>query len=191
METPNGDPGDTGRRVDVGTKVTYTVDDDTQVYAFGQVTVDRRDGIDRNDRIGVGGKRKLTGVVGVQGEISTGTSGIGALAALTYDPTADDHYYGGYRLDPDATRTTQLHGVDLGGVVLGAKRRYSDLVTAYAENNYDMFGKRRSLTSTYGVVYARQILDRGWWRRGGSDRRCGCERLRPQGPFARNDLQGR
>jgi len=164
METPGADPGKTGKRVDVGTKVTYAPDDDTELYAFGQVTADRRDGIDRNDRIGVGAKRKLTEIIGVEGEVSTGTGGIGALAALTYDPTADDHYYGGYRLDPSATRNTELHGVDLGGIVIGAKRRYNDMVSAYAENNYDMFGKRRSLTSTYGVLYT---PDKFWTVDGG------------------------
>ncbi len=152
-DEPTGEPGRNGQRVDLGTKVTYKPSDDTELYAFGQVTVDRKGGIDRNDRVGVGARQKLTEKIGVEGEISSGTSGIGALAAVTYDPTADDHYYAGYRLDPDAERRTELDGVNLGGVVVGARRRYSDALSAYAENNYDMFGLRRSLTSTYGLSY--------------------------------------
>jgi hypothetical protein len=154
LETPGGPAGRTGARLDAGARLTWQPNDDTKLYAFGQATAARWRGIDRNDRVGVGASRKLTQKVGVEGEVSTGTSGLGALAALTYDPTADDHYYVGYRLDPDALRTGHtLDGADLGGITVGARRRYNDLVTAFAENNYDMFGRRRALTSAYGVTY--------------------------------------
>jgi len=162
--TPVGPATGSGARLDAGARVTYTPDEDSKLYAFGQATVKQWRGIARNDRVGVGAARKLTDKIGVEGEISTGTSGIGALAALTYDPTADDHYYGGYRLDPDALRTTTLDGTDFGGVVVGARRRYSDLLSAFGENGYDMFGKRRSLASAYGVTYT---PDKNWTLTGG------------------------
>ncbi|MBX3531299.1 MAG: TonB-dependent receptor [Rhizobiaceae bacterium] len=154
LATPGGPAGRTGARLDTGARLTWQPDEDTKLYAFGQLTAARWRGIDRNDRIGVGGSRKLTQKVGVDAEISTGTSGLGALAAVTYEPTADDRYYVGYRLDPDALRSGySLDGADLGGITVGARRRYNDLVTAFAENNYDMFGRRRALTSAYGVTY--------------------------------------
>ncbi|MGE3307434.1 MAG: TonB-dependent receptor [Rhizobiaceae bacterium] len=164
LATPGGPAGDNASRVDVGVRVTHDADEDTRTYMFGQATAQRRGGIDRNDRVGVGGRRKLTDKVGIEAEASYGTSGIGALAALTYDPTADDHYYVGYRLDPDAIRATALDGRNLGGVVVGAKRRYNDMLSGYAENNYDMFGRRRSLTSTYGIIYT---PDKLWTLNGG------------------------
>ncbi len=153
LDTP-GRSGRTGSRLDLGARVTYKPDNKTMVYAFGQATLARWGGIERNDRVGAGGARKLTDKIGVEAEVSTGTSGLGALAALTYDPTADDHYYIGYKLDPDALRSgLRLDGADLGAITVGGRRRYSDLVNAYAENSYDMFGKRRALTSAYGVTY--------------------------------------
>ncbi len=153
-DRPGEPAGRSGARLDAGARLTYRPDDDTKLYVFGQATAARWRGIDRNDRVGVGGSRKLTDKLGVEGEVSTGTSGLGALAALTYDRTADDHYYMGYRLDPDALRAGySLAGTDLGGITLGARRRYDDRLSGFAENNYDMFGRRRALTSAYGVTY--------------------------------------
>jgi hypothetical protein len=145
--------------------VTWIPDEDKSLYVFGQVTAARWGGLERNDRFGVGGQAKLTEKVGVSGEVSYGTTGLGGLAAVTYDPTADDHYYLGYRLDPDRNVSDRtLNGRDGGAVVAGAKRRYSDVLTGFAENNYDMFGRRRSLTSTYGVTYTPDAL---WTAQGG------------------------
>ncbi len=146
-------PGRNGNRVDAGLRLTFSPDDDARIFVFGQATVARSGGVARNDRFGVGAAKKLTDTISVEGEVSHGTSGIGALAAVSYEPTAGDRYYAGYRLDPDALRGTRLDGADLGAVVAGARRRYSDVLSAYSENGYDMFGKRRSLTQTYGVEY--------------------------------------
>ncbi|WP_172982587.1 hypothetical protein [Phyllobacterium sp. SYP-B3895] len=82
---------------------------------------------------------------------------LGALAAVTYEPTAEDSYYLGYRLDPDRAfdldRTYDLDGTDYGAIVIGARRKLDDYWSTYAENNYDLFGRRNSLAQTYGVVY--------------------------------------
>ncbi len=157
LATPKASSPQDGSRFDVGARIEYAADDDQTYYAFGQATVSRSGDIRRNDRYGLGANVKLTEKVGLEGEISHGTTGIGGLAAITYDPTADDHYYFGYKLDPDRafdrTDSIDLYGSDLGGIVLGARRRYGEFLSAHAENNYDMFGKRRSLTSTYGVTY--------------------------------------
>lgn len=153
LKNPN--PADqNGERFDVGARLTYTPDEDNKIYIFGQTTVRRRGNIDRNERYGIGAETRLSEKVGIRGEISDGTTGLGGLVALTYDPTADDHYYVGYQLDPDRTMSgSSLYGTDLGAIVIGAKRRYNDLLAAYVENNYDMFGERRALTTTYGVAY--------------------------------------
>lgn len=153
----SGKSGYDGSRLDGGARVDYRLDDDRLFYGFGQGTMDRSGDISRNDRLGVGTEIKLTDKIGVNGEMSYGTHGMGGLAALTYDQTADNHYYIGYRLDPDRAfdlnRTYDLSGRDKGAIVGGVKRRIDDVATAYVENSYDMFGLRRSLTQTYGVVY--------------------------------------
>jgi hypothetical protein len=159
LNSPTGLAKENGSRTDIGAKLAYAPDDDQKYYVFGQATVDRSGGRLRNDRIGVGAEKQLTEKVGVIGEVSYGTTGVGALAAITYEPTADDSYHIGYRLDPDRSRDgSNLSGSDRGSIVAGAKRRYNEVLTGFAENNYDMFGKRRSLTSTYGVTYTPDAL---------------------------------
>jgi hypothetical protein len=152
-----GKSGYDGSRLDAGVRVDYRFDDDRLVYAFAQGTLDRSGDIDRNDRAGLGGEMKLTDKIGLSGEISYGTHGLGALAGITYDPTANDHYYLGYKLDPDRAfdldRDYELFGYDKGSIVAGVKRTLNDTASAYSESSYDMFGERRSLTQTYGVVY--------------------------------------
>lgn len=153
----SGKSGYDGSRLDAGVRVDYRIDDDRSVYAFGQGTLDRSGDIDRNDRAGVGAKVQLTDKIGMEGEVSYGTHGIGALAGVTYDPNADSRYYLGYKIDPDRAfdlhNTRDLFGTDKGTVVLGMRRKMSELLSAYSESNYDMFGSRNSLTQTYGVVY--------------------------------------
>ncbi len=153
----SGKTGRDGARLDAGVRIDYRLDEDHLYYAFGQGTVKRTGDIRRNDRAGVGAQIRLTEKLGAEGEVSYGTSGIGALAGLTYDPTADDHYYFGYRLDPDRAfdleRHRDLTGADRGVLVSGLKRRLDDSFSAYAESSYDLFGKRRDLTQTYGIIY--------------------------------------
>ncbi|WP_274425108.1 TonB-dependent receptor [Chelativorans sp. YIM 93263] len=146
-----------GSRLDAGVRVDYRIDDDRLVYAFGQGTLDHTRDIDRNDRVGVGAEVQFTDTIGVTGEVSYGTQGVGGLAGVTYDPTADEHYYLGYKLDPDRafslTRNRTLSGRDKGTIVAGMRRRMGDTLSSYTESNYDLYGDRRSLTQTYGVLY--------------------------------------
>ncbi len=157
LATASGKTGYDGSRVDAGVRLEYKADDDWKLYGFGQGTLGRSGDIRRNDRAGLGGETKLTDKVGLTGEASYGTGGVGALAAVTYDPTADDRYYIGYRLDPDRAFDVDRHydlvGTDRGAIVGGTRRKIGEAASAYAENSYDMFGSRQSLTQTYGVVY--------------------------------------
>jgi hypothetical protein len=164
----DSDDDTTGKRTDIGLRLTRLWDDNNLAYVFGQVTVDRTGDRSKADRIGVGGKKQLTEKIGVEAEISTGSTGLGGLAAIDYAPTADDHYYLGYRLDPDRWDSFDypydLQGDDLGGIVAGARHRFNDQWAARAEDNYDLFGRRRSLTQTYGVDYT---PDARWTLSGG------------------------
>ncbi|WEX10577.1 TonB-dependent receptor [Chelativorans sp. AA-79] len=152
-----GKSGYDGSRVDAGVRVDYRIDEDRLVYAFAQGTLDRADDIDRNDRAGIGTEFRLTDKIALSGEVSYGTHGLGALAGITYDPTANDHYYVGYKLDPDRAfdldRDYEPFGYDKGAIVAGMKRTMGETTSAYSESTYDMFGERHSLTQTYGVIY--------------------------------------
>src|SRR5690606_16400984 len=58
----------------------------------------------------------------------------------------------------DLDRDYDLFGTDRGSIVAGLKRRLSTFASAYSESTYDMFGKRHSLTQTYGVIYTPDAL---------------------------------
>ncbi|MCR4267441.1 TonB-dependent receptor [Nitratireductor sp. ZSWI3] len=153
----SGKSGYDGTRLDAGVRVDYREDENTLYYGFAQATVDKKGSVKENDRYGVGAEIRLTEKIGAQGEVSWGPAGLGGLASVSYDPTAEDHYYLGYRLDPDrasnGTYGYDLVGVDRGAIVAGVKKRISDATSAYSETNYDLFGRRVALAQTYGVIY--------------------------------------
>ncbi len=153
----SGKSGYNGTRLDAGVRVDYRESEDYLYYGFAQATVDKKGDVKKNDRYGVGAEVRLTEKIGAQGEVSWGPAGLGGLAGLTYDPTAEDHYYLGYRLDPDragdGSYGYDLVGHDRGAIVAGVKKRINDVASAYSESNYDLFGRRVSLAQTYGVIY--------------------------------------
>jgi hypothetical protein len=157
-----------GQRTDGGLKLEHAFSSDSSVYAFGQTTLDRSGGISRNDRGGVGGKRALTDTMDASAEVSYGTNGFGGRALLSYEPTAADRYYIGYELDPDRWAEDSLlsgsNGQDLGGIVAGVKRGFSERLSVYAENKYDVWSEQPSLTQVYGVTYTPQPE----WKLGGA-----------------------
>jgi hypothetical protein len=148
---------DTGARTDVGARLKYAFDENTFVYVFGQGTVERSGTRRNNHRAGVGVGTLLTKKVGLTAEASDGTSGLGGSAMLDYKPTADDHYYFGYTLDPERDYSgdspTAFSGTDMGTFVAGANHAYDKRLSVFVEDHSDLFGDRRSLTQTYGVKY--------------------------------------
>lgn len=145
-----------GSRADAGARVTYFWSDEQQAYVRAQATVARTGKRDRNDRVGIGGKMPLTDKISIEGEVSYGSTGFGALAAIDYAPAADDHYYLGYRLVPDdPTAGASLGGSDeaQGVIVAGSRRKISDQLSAFGEGRSTPFGDRQSLLQAYGVTY--------------------------------------
>lgn len=158
-ETITNAYGTNGERVDLGLRAEYTLDDDeSTVYVFGQTTVYEAGNIDRGDRAGVGTSYQITETIGVDGEVSYGTTGWGGLAGLAYRPNETDRYYVNYVVDPDRAydwnQTYDLYGQDLGTVVVGAEKQINDLWSVYAENNYDLYGERNTMSKTYGVSFS-------------------------------------
>ncbi|MGB7285882.1 MAG: TonB-dependent receptor, partial [Salaquimonas sp.] len=146
-----------GARTDVGARVTWHGDGTDEFYVFGQGTVDRDSTRSRNDRIGVGFEADLTDKIGAEGQISYGTSGIGLMAGLSYEPTASDKYYIGYRMLPDISGGDLLSydpfGRDNGTIVTGVRRKMSETVSAWTEHNFDMMGTSQGYLQSYGVEY--------------------------------------
>jgi hypothetical protein len=144
---------DQGKRTDVGAVATYVWDDNTSAYVLAQATVAHSGSRKINDRIGVGGEMPISEKVSVSGEVSEGNLGLGGRAGIDYHPTADDHYYIGYKLDPDRSLESTLTGRDLGAIVAGAHHRFNEQFSVFNEDTYDIYGERRALTQTYGVTY--------------------------------------
>ncbi|MCB1417672.1 MAG: TonB-dependent receptor [Notoacmeibacter sp.] len=149
--------GYNGERMDGGLRIEREFSDDFTAYAFGQATLMRNGSIRRNNRVGAGAVWQVTEQVALNAEASYGDSGWGGLAGITYDPNADNHYYIGYKLDPDRAWTQSgsiLQGTDYGTLVVGTKRKLSDELSVFAESDFDLFGKNRTLGQTYGVSYS-------------------------------------
>jgi hypothetical protein len=146
-----------GLRTTAGAKLTYTWDADKQAYVFAQGTLSRSGTMRSDDRVGLGLKTKITDRISTTGEISTGTTGLDASATLSYEPNVNDRYYVGYRLDASrsgsSSTPTTLAGTDIGTIIFGSKKRMGDEWLMHAEDNFDLFGARRSVTQTYGVTY--------------------------------------
>jgi hypothetical protein len=149
---------DSGHRTDAGARLIYTWDADNEVYVFAQATVSRDGKLKKDNRVGVGGKKQITDRIGVSGEVSEGSLGFAAEGLFNYTPSDDGTYYLGYRLQADREGSGSwpfaLLGRDMGTVVVGAQQRINEQWEVYGEDNYDMFGKRRSLTQVYGVRYS-------------------------------------
>lgn len=147
---------DTGSRTDVAARLTITPSKDFKWWLLGQTTANRSGGLGANDRVGIGTAFALTDNWAAEAEVSDGSLGVAGRAMLRYDQKNGNTAYLGYELDPDRTLAGQSAvGRDDGRVVSGATRKLGENVDLVAENTYDMFGRERSLTSSYGVDYAR------------------------------------
>jgi hypothetical protein len=153
-----GRPDQTGNRTDLAAKVTFSPYENLDWYVFGQSTVAQGGGLGRNDRLGTGVKLGFAKGWTAEGEVSGGSFGPGGRALVRYEAGETNAYFG-YTLDPGRELDgVTINGRDGGQFVLGGSRPVSDAVTVFGENSYDLFGRRRALTSTYGVEYKASTL---------------------------------
>ncbi len=157
-QRPASTDDDAGRRTIAGARLFYTWDENNEVYIFAEGTVAHAGSLKKDNRAGVGAKKQITNRLKASGEVSGGTLGLAAQAMLEYEPSDSGRYYLGYRLEADRENASSwpfaLLGNDLGSVVVGAQQQLTDQVSVFAEDNYDMFGRRRTLAQVYGVKYA-------------------------------------
>ncbi|WP_299191215.1 hypothetical protein [uncultured Litoreibacter sp.] len=151
-----GDATETGERTDVAVRLNVTESERLEWYVFAQGTAKHRGGLTKNNRVGAGVSYQFAQNWTFEGEISDGSTGVGALALFSYENHANSSAYFGYTLDPRREfNGVTLTGKDRGQFIAGGRRKLGRDVEVYAENTYDLFGVHRSLTSTYGVDYER------------------------------------
>ena len=148
------DDEDDGNRTDAAVRLDYALTDRASIYGWVQGTVDV-DGLDRNDRAGVGGTVDLANGWDLAVEVSDGSDGAGGRLFATRTDADGNTRYAGWELDPSRSLSgIDLRGRDNGVIVVGGRDQVSDSVTVFGENTYDMFGQYRSLTSAYGVTFS-------------------------------------
>jgi hypothetical protein len=144
---------DPGSRTDVAARLTYAPDDLRSVYVFGQATV-ASDGLEDNDRYGVGVSYGFDNGWAVSGEVSEGATGAGGRLAAQYTDDVGNTRYAGYEIDPNRTLDgISLNGRDQGRLVIGGSQQLTGQVSVFGENAYDVFGRHKSLTAAYGLTY--------------------------------------
>jgi hypothetical protein len=144
---------ETGKRTDVGARLTYGFADNATVYAYGQASV-VAEGLDRNNRFGIGATYAWNNGWSVEADVSGGNQGTAARALARYEDGIGNSYYAGYELEAGRELSgVTREGRDLGQVVVGGQRVVSDQVSVFGENTYDAFGRHRTLTSAYGLSY--------------------------------------
>jgi len=145
---------DAGNRLDGVVRLTYSPTEKLSVYGFRQGTISVS-GLSNNNRYGAGLSYNFDNGWGIDGEVSAGTLGFGSKIMASYNETNDRSVYFGYELAPGREMSgVTLNGQDQGRFVIGGRRRINDKTVIFGENNYDIFGSHRSLTSSYGVEYA-------------------------------------
>ena len=144
-----GGQSDDGDRTDLALQLDYGIDEDWGVYGFGQGTVQRNGGRDKNNRGGFGGHYQLNDRLGLKGEASSGDGGFGALMGTDYRLSDRSTTYINYALDPD--NADSGIGNRQGKLVTGMRTRYSDWMSVYGEEQLLHGDGGDGLSHAYGV----------------------------------------
>ncbi len=145
-----------GRRSDLVTRLDYRPgageDSDWSAYGYLQGTLAESGDRGRNDRIGLGGERRIHDRFKLGGELSGGVGGLGAK--LSGDWRVDDRrsLYGGYTLVPD--RSDDGYRGRSGLFTAGGRSRFTDSLSVFAEERYQHGDGPSGLTHAFGLDYA-------------------------------------
>lgn len=146
-----------GQRNDGAVQLAYDDQDGVNIYAFGQGTLNNDDSRQQNNRGGLGAKVKISNSLDLNGEVSAGDLGLGALAGLNYRQSDNSQYYLAYQLatyQPNAGLSA-AGPVELGGghLTLGSRQRLSDRMSVYGEERLRMGEAASGVTHVYGIDY--------------------------------------
>ncbi|MEL7345741.1 MAG: hypothetical protein AAFN59_12920, partial [Pseudomonadota bacterium] len=159
-----GDATRTGSRTDAALRLTYRGFEDTEVYVFGQSTLDVSGGLSDNDRLGAGFSTALSERLSASGEVSDGDTGQAGAFRLTYAPSSEKSYYLGYDLDAIDPDTGVAPVAENGTIVAGARTQNSSNLSSFIETKSDLPAPVQSITNAFGVTYTPSAQ----WAIGGS-----------------------
>jgi outer membrane protein OmpA-like peptidoglycan-associated protein len=150
-----------GERTDLSGQVEYKADSDSDnpdwsMFGFVQGTVQRSNGRDENNRIGVGGLYKISDPFTLSAEISDGNGGLGGKAGADWRVNERSQLYMNYAVDTD--RTDDRYRGRQGSFTTGGKTRYSDSLSVYAEERLQHGSGPSGLIHAFGLDLA--ALDR-------------------------------
>jgi len=131
---------ETGARTDVAAKLAWHPTDDEdrpgawEVYGLVQGTAQRDATRAENDRYGAGGHYQANNRVTLSGEVTDGDGGVGGKLGSDYRVSDRSSVYLNYLLD--SNRSDTGYRGRTGTLTGGAKTRYSDSLSVYAEERY-------------------------------------------------------
>jgi hypothetical protein len=141
-----------GDRTDAAVRAAYDSKERWTAYGFVQDTVSKSGNREDNGRVGSGGEYRVTDRFKVNGELSTGDLGGAGRVGTEYlysDRTSTYlNYVYDYETPDNGFRSKK------GNMTTGAKTRYSDSVSVYAEEKYTHGQVPTGLTHSAGVDLA-------------------------------------
>jgi flagellar motor protein MotB len=141
-----------GDRTDVVFKANYDSHEDWSAYGYAQATANTTGNRDENDRVGTGGAWQATDRLKVDGEVSGGDYGTGAKLGTDYLVSDRTNLYLTYALENE--RADNGVRSRRGNMTTGARSRYSDTTSVYAEERYAHGDVPTGLTHAAGVDIA-------------------------------------
>ncbi len=153
--TANASPtlSQSGDRTDAVLRLDYTPDEAAKAgwnaYVYGQGTLEQTGTRSGNDRVGIGGERRINDRFKLGGEVSEGDGGFGARVSGDWQVDDRSSLYTNYTLTPD--RTDEGFRGRAGLLTAGGKTRYSDTVSLNAEERYQHGDGPSGLIHAFGL----------------------------------------
>lgn len=146
--------GRTGERIDGGVELALEPSPDNRYYVYGQDSIDRDATRKSGTRYGAGAEVRVTEDLKLQGEVSGGAGGTGALVGATWQREDGEEYYLNYALDAERREP----GVDGNSLIsngrdtltVGGRKRFNNHLSVYGEERAS-FGDTAGLTHAYGI----------------------------------------
>ena len=146
-----------GERLDAAAQIGYKSPlGNSELYVFGQATLDRDASRQRNNRFGLGGNAQISERLSLDTEVSGGNGGLGVDAQLNHRLADGSEAYVGYALYADRTDAA-LEPQNLftrsnrGTLTVGSRQRFSDALSVYGENRVGIGGRAPSVTRSFGL----------------------------------------
>ena len=148
--------GRNGERTDIGAELEFAATQDLSTYLFGQGTVSQRGTIGSGERYGGGARVQISDTLQLNGEVSGGSGGLGALGGVTVQRKDGEEYYLNYTLDAERTEpgvdgtNTLFDGQNT--LTVGGRKRFNSAVSVFGEERRS-FGNTAGLTHAYGIDF--------------------------------------